>query len=204
MGGILIVESYIQLPADGAGKKVRTIQKIIAANPVQIEQQVADSLLNFQGAYTICLRIAGSASVGYQFLSFYNAAGSERILKIKGIKLMVDIGSVANQVLVTRTTSLGTGTSETAVKKNSAYSASVASISSVLTVNAALDKDVVGIAKGTTATLRLLDYVNWDAILERDQLVLREGEGIVVQQLSAGATTEFLSITVEWEEYTTS
>ena len=142
-------------------------------------------------------------NAGYQFLSLFNPNASGRILKIKSVKLMVNVGSVANLILVTRSTSLGTGTAQTAVKKNSAYSASVAGIASALTGNAGLDNNVIGVNKGTTANIKLLDYINWDAILERDQLVLRENEGVVIQQSVAGAATEFLVTTIEWEEYTT-
>ena len=195
--------SYVQLPVDGAGKKVRTVQKTVGADTVHVEQQVADSLLNFVGAYSICVRIAGSASAGYQHLSLLNPNASGKILKIKAIKLMVEIGSVANLIQVLRSSDLGTGTSQTAVKKNSAYVNSAASIRTALTGNATVTYPFLGVVKGTTATLRLLDYVNWDAILERDQMLLRENEGIVVRQSVAGAATEFLSVTVEWEEYVT-
>lgn len=197
-------ENYIQLPADQAGKKIRTIQKTISANTVHIEQQVADSYWNFIGAYTISLDIAGSTSAGRQFLSLLNPNASGRILKVKAIKIMVRIGSIANLIQVLRSSDLGTGTSQTAVKKNSTFSNSVASIRSALTVNATVSNPFLGVTKGITASIKLLDYVNWDAILERDQMVLRENEGIVVRQNVAGAATEFLGITVEWEEYTTS
>lgn len=196
-------ESFIQLPAEGAGKKVRTIQKTVGADTVHVEQQIADSYWNFVGAYTISLDIAGSVNAGYQFLSLLNPNASGKILKIKSIKLMVRIGSVANLIQVLRSSDLGTGTSQTAVKKNSAYAASVASIRSVLTTNATVTYPFLGIAKGVTASIKLYEYVNWDAILERDQLVLRENEGIVVRQNVAGAATEFLDITIEWEEYIT-
>lgn len=195
-------ESYIILPTDGAGKKVRTVSKSISAQTVYSEFQVEDSKLNFQGAYLMCLRIAGSASAGYQYLSVYNPSGSGRVFKFKYVTISVDTGSVANQIKVTRTTSLGTGTSQTATKKHSSFSASVSNVRSALSGNATLDKDVLGIAKPTTATFKLLDVDYTTTTLEDDQIVLREVEGLVIQQLSAGAVTEYLNITVEWDEFT--
>lgn len=198
-------ESYIQLPIEGAGKKVRATQKTVVAQTVFSEHVIADSVLNFIGAYTICLRIAGSTSALYQFLSLFNPAASGRILRIKAIRLTVDIGSVANQIKITRTNTLGTGTSQTPTKKDTSYAASIANVRSALTVNAGVVNDFIGVAKGTTATLKLLENLAYyDAKLQRDQIVLREGEGIVIRQLSAGAATEFLNTTIEWSEYTTS
>jgi hypothetical protein len=201
-------ESYIQLPTEGAGKKSRAIQKTISAQTVYSEYQIADSILNFKGSYVICLRVVGSTSANYQFLSLYNPAASGRIFKVKAVILIVDTGSIGpNQIRATRTTSLGTGTSQTAVKKDSTFSASVSSIVSALTGNAGLDRNILGMQKaGPTSpsgTYQLLNVNYKDATLEADQIVLREGEGIVIQQLSAGAISEYLFITIEWEEYTT-
>ena len=153
-------------------------------------------------SYVFCLRIVSSTSAGRQFLSLYNPTGSGRIFRIKSIVIIVDTGSVANQIKVTRTTSLGTGTTQTATKKDSAYSASVSNIRSALSGNATLDKNVLGVAKPVTTTYALLNINYKDSSLEDDQVVLREIEGIVVQQLSAGAATEYLTISIEWEEYT--
>lgn len=197
-----MAESYIILPVEGAGKKVRAVSKVVAAQTVYSEYQVADNKLNFVASYVFSLRVVGSTSAGRQFLSLYNPTGSGRIFRIKSIVIIVDTGSVANQIKVTRTTSLGTGTSGTAVKKDSAFSASASNICSALSANAALDNDVLGIAKPVTATYVLLNVNYKDSSLEDDQVVLREIEGIVVQQLSAGAATEYLTITIEWEEYT--
>jgi len=197
-------ESYIQLPADGAGKKSRTVSKSISPNTVYSEFQVEDSKLNFQGSYMMCLRIVASITAGYQFLSVYNPTASGRIFKFKSIIISVDTGSVANQIKVTRTISLGTGTSQTATKKDSNFSSSVSNIRSALSAGATLDKDVIGIAKPTTATFNLLNVDYTTVTLEDDQVVLREVEGLVIQQLSAGAATEYLNITVEWDEFTVS
>ena len=197
-------ETYVQLPPDAAGKKLRAVSKSISAQTVYSEYQVADYKLNFVGSYAICLRVVGSASASYQFLSLYNPSGSGRIFKIKAIIIVVDTGSVANQVRLVRTTSLGTGTSQSAVPKDSGFSASVSNIRSALSGNATLNKVVLGIAKPTTATYALLNANYKDASLEDDQIVLREVEGIVIEQLSGGAATEYLSITIEWDEYTAS
>lgn len=197
-----MAESYIQLPSDAAGKKTRAAQKTVAAQTVYSEYHVEDSRLNFRGSYVICLRIAGSVNAGYQFISLYNPNASGRIFKVKSITIAVDIGSVANQVKVTRTTGLGTGTAQTAVKKDSNFSASISNIVSALIANAALDKTVLGVAKPTTANYALLNVSYREVELEDDQIILREVQGVVVEQLSAGAATEYLSITIEWDEYT--
>lgn len=195
-------ESYIWLPTDGAGKKVRATQKTISANTVYSEQYIEDSKLNFIGGYLFSLRVVGSAVAARQFLHLYNPAASGVIVKVKGIIIVVDTGSVANQIKITRTTNLGTGTAQTPTKKFSSYPASAVNVRSAMTVNAALDNDVLGVAKPTTATYGLLNIQYKQYEIEDDQITLREGQGVVVQQLLAGAATEYLNITLEWDELT--
>lgn len=100
-------ESFLWLPPDSTGKKLRTYEKVVGANTVH-EQYVI--LAGFPTYYYLS---ASSAAVGPVIhLDLFNAVGSGVILKVRKLFLQVtyvaQVGTAAT-FTIDRTSAVGTG-----------------------------------------------------------------------------------------------
>ena len=102
-----MTESYIQLPADSTGKKLRTRQRVVGADTVEEQYSVAASLPTyyFWSGYS-----AGAANKIY--LDVFNASGSGKVLRLRKLFVQSTVAAVTGvgfQFDLDRTTAAGTG-----------------------------------------------------------------------------------------------
>jgi len=187
-------DSYIQLPADGTGKKLRTRQEVVGANTVET-QLVSSSALPTYYAWSGAQAFAANK----HFLSIFNVAGSGKVVRLKKIFVVnLQIGAVTGvlfQFDFRRTTAQSAGSAITAISMD--------------TQDAVPAQSVVAIAAGATITNSSLLFsqifsneenvaaqtnnapmtqagISWlPEGTEIKELVLRPGEGLTVQNITA-------------------
>jgi hypothetical protein len=202
-------ESYIQLPADSTGKKVRTIQKTIATNVVQSQFAIRDSKRAIAGAYSVVTpEITTTAVTNYRIASIWNPAASGKNIVIKRV-IVGNRCSAASAVNIIKLTFLtadvtGTDISANIAKKDSAFPASIALVKHTATQTGTLGSDVAAYAKISTASGSgelICDYYYANASVEGQEVILNADQGFVVQKLYAGDVDDRFTVTFEWEEY---
>lgn len=206
-------ESYIQVPADSSGKKVRTKERTVGANTVQ-EQQIWEVELPTYA-------VGSSASAGIAdaqnkvFAALYNGAGSGKIVKIREIWVMnsklAAVTGVGVEFDIDTINSAPTGgTTLTPQKMDSANSAVPAQIILMEAPSGGAAKvatlfpyfcsndEVIGTQFGAVLGNLLAVY---PAIAKECQdITLREGEGLQVKQITnttAGSHYVLIIFTLE-------
>lgn len=153
--------------------------------------------------------IAGSASSGYVYATFFNPSGSGRTAVIKRIAVRANAVTTANYVNLTvrRTTTASAGTqiaSNNIPRKNDNAATSTteiryANVTASLagtTDSRILGQSMPGVA-GQFHSVRDVTFAAGD-----EKLVLQTGEGIAIYQEAAGDVDQRITVYIEWEEVT--
>ena len=202
-------ETYIQAPADGAGKKLRAIQKTVSANTVLSECVIRDSKRAVLGAYSVVTpEITTTAVTNYRIASIFNPNGSGKTIVIKRI-IVSNRCNAASAVNIIKLTFLsadvtGTDISSSIAKKDSGFPASIAVVKHTAAQTGTLGNDVAAYAKVGTASGSaelICDYYYANASVEGQEVILNPNQGFVVQKLLAGDVDDRFTVVIEWEEY---
>ena len=216
-------ESIVQLPADGAGKSLRTRQRVIGAATVQEQVVITQSQRVETGVYVAhtgahVVQATAHATTGLAgFWWLTNPVGSAVLVALRRVEFMSQIGSVlatptSPRIVLERFvfTGTATGTAIVAAKRETTDAIQVSRLSS-----AATGMTVTGSAVGaavfaflTTAAATAAGAVaasagDWNPD-EDGQIVLAAGEGIVCRQPDAGtaADTRRFTTNIGIMEYT--
>lgn len=192
-------ESYIQLPPDSTGKKMRARERVIGANTVY-EQGVFQTA----PASYIALADAVTFAANKQKFSLLNGAGSGVVLNVQKLFLIDTQLATATGVMVRedvkRISTLSGGTAitpQTVDSDNPSLPAEViAATNGTVTEGALLfpltfNNDEVGATMGFP-TAQLLAGLNWiPEGNEIQSLRLREGEGFTIKQITSTTVGSF-------------
>jgi hypothetical protein len=192
-------ESFIQLPPDSTGKKMRARERVIGANTVY-EQGV------FQTAPATFIALADAVAFAQnkQKFALMNGAGSGVTLNVQKLFLInVQLSTVTGVMLredVKRITTLSGGTAitpQTMDSDNAALPAEVTCATNCTVTEGALmfpltfNNDEVGATQAFPNT-PLLAGLNWmPEGNETQSLRLREGEGFTIKQITNSAVGSF-------------
>jgi len=203
-----MAESYIQLPADAAGKKVRTIQKTILAQTVQSQMHVRDSRRDILGSYAVVTpEITTTAVTNYRIASIWNSNATKKIVIKRVIVSNRCAAASAVNVLQLRFLTAdvtGTDISANIAKKDSTDPASIATVKRTAAQTGTLGGVIAAYAKVTTASGSselICDYNMANQSVEEDEIILNQNEGLVVTKLLAGDVDDRFTVTFEWGEY---
>lgn len=202
-------ESFIQVPSDSTGKKVRTTQKVIGANTVQSQFMVRDSKRLILGAYAVVtpeITTAVAANTRIASITNPNASGKTVIIKRVIVSNRCAAASAVNIIKLSFIGSdvAGTDISANIAKKDSAFPASIAVIEHTCGVTGTLGADIAAYAKITTASGSaelICDYISAVDSIEGQEIILNANEAFVVQKLLAGDADDRFTIVFEWAEY---
>ena len=201
-------DSYIQLPPDGAGKKVRTVQKTISAQTVQSQFHVRDSRRAVAGSFSVVTpEITTTATANYRIASIFNTDATKKIvIKRVIVSNRCNAASLANMIQLQFLSADVTGTDISAniAKKDSADPASIATVKHTAGVTGTLAGVIVAYAKITVSsgTSELVcDYNMANQSVEEDEIMLNQNQGLVVTKLLAGDVDDRFTVVFEWEEY---
>jgi len=202
-------ESYIQLPPDGTGKRVRSIAKVIGGVEVHEEVMAIDRFpnRNILGKYiAVTPMMSGSTTSGYVYASLFNPATSGVYVAIRRLRPMVFAAAAAVyiQVSVFRITAASGGTLlpvSAICKKDTAFPDPKAEVRhSGVTVTSTGARVVSYVSPGAAGYVHLLaglvDYGDYD------ELILKPGEGVALIQEAAGDADFRVIFYVEWDEFT--
>lgn len=201
-------ESYIQVPVDAAGKKIRTIQKTVGANTVQSQCHIRDSKRAIVGAYAVVTpEVTTTLLANYQIATIFNADATKKIvIKRVIVSNRNNAASAVNIIKITFMSANSTGTDISAniAKKDSAFVASIANVRHTAANTGTLTLDVTAYAKVGTATGTaelVCDYNFANASVEGQECILNQNQGLCVQKLLAGDVDDRFTVVFEWEEY---
>lgn len=186
-------ESFVQLPQDGVGKKLRTRQRTIGANTVE-EQGVFLSAAESFVAYADAVVPAGNK----HHLSIFNGVGSGRVVKLRKL-FCVNLQSAAIsgglvRFDVKKTTAQSAGTALTAQKvdsNNANLPAQILVATAATITEGALLFPYMTLTEeqAVTQPLTIAMFQQFQNVLlespELQELTLREGEGMTVKQITA-------------------
>lgn len=220
-------ESIVQLPADGAGKSLRTRQRVIGAATVQ-EQYVlvgSEQVVSF-GGRAQTFRMPGRAgTTGQKLASIHNATGSAVMVRVN--RITVDLAMTAAKLVTVlppiirahRVTVLPSG--GTALAKVADDTAAISNASVTLLQDASADgTSGTALAATIPATSwlvqefapRLITAAGYEpadrlTFLEGEpDIILRPLEGAVVELVYNLATmnpiTDMWIVGFDWDEYT--
>jgi len=202
-------ESYIQLPPDSTGKKVRAISKTISGQTVYEEIQGIDKFPNrvIVGKYIVATpAVTGTTTANYVYATLFNPATSNVYIAVKKIYPLVFAAAAAVyiQVSVFRITSATGGTllASTAIaKKDTQFPSPKAEVRYAgVTVSNTGARITSFISPGAAGYVHFLGgMIEFN---DYDELILRPGEGIALIQEAAGDTDFRVILIVEWDEFT--
>lgn len=207
--GNKLSETYIQVPVDSTGKKLRAIQKSVSGNTVLSECLVRDSKRAVVGAYSVVTpEITTTVVTNYRIASIWNPNGSGKTIVIKRI-IVSNRNAAASAVNIIKLTFLtadvtGTDISANIAKKDSSFPASIAVVKHTAAQTGTLGNDVAAYAKVSTASGAaelVCDYYYANASVEGQEVILNPNQGFVVQKLLAGDADDRFTVVFEWEEY---
>jgi len=202
-------ESYIQLPPDSTGKRVRSIAKTIGGVEVHEEVTAIDKFpkRNIMGKYIgVTPAVTGSGTAGYVYATLYNPPTSNVYIAVRRLRPLVFAvaSAVYIQISVFRITSASGGTllPATAIaKKDTAFPDPKAEVRHAgVTVTSTGARVTSYITPGAVGQILfvggLVDYGDYD------ELILRPGEGVALIQEAAGSGNFRVIFYVEWDEFT--
>jgi hypothetical protein len=199
-------ESYIQVPPDSTGKKVRTIARTVGTDIVQDEVFVVGSPRWLIGVYQYASPVvSGSTTAGYVYHSILNPSTSNNLMAVR--RIVINWVTVAAAVYIEgalyRITAASGGTAfpATSVGKKDSYPTPTVDIRhsgvTVTLENKMFNLITPGAAGQTTGIFDLF----FDRDDGRSDIILRPGQGLALRQEAAGDTDFRVSIMVEWEEF---
>jgi len=200
-------ESYIQVPPDGTGKRVRSIQKTVGGVDVHEEVFVLGSPRRLVGVYQYASPVvSGSTTAGYVYHSFFCPATATRLVAVRRIWIhwVAVAAAVYIEGAVYRITAASGGTLRdvTAVaKKDTTYPDPVVELRDTgvtVTLAQKVFNFITPGAAGQTTGIHDLNFVRPDG---RSDFILRPGEGLCLRQEAAGDADFRVSWTIEWEEF---
>jgi len=222
-----MASSIIQLPADGAGKKLNTRERTIGANSVhdQIVIPVPDRVVTNTGLVTV-FRTLGNALTTQSIFSIENASGSAVLVGVRRLTVQMD----ATAVLITQVAqikafriSAGVSGGGTTLTKGQRHTTDAASASVVCRGATASDGGAATAITGTldvaaiwqqygmrlhTAVGQVLtpDNTVLPDICQDEPLILRANQAIVVQVQGVVTTgnpaTNHWLVNCVWDEFT--
>lgn len=212
-------ESFIRLPQDGIGRRVRSRQRTIGGNEVEEQYVLAlgsDRVVQSRwfahpGVFTVGAS-ADTGTAGRWYL--WNPTASAVLVAVRGIDFFTQHGSAlatptSPRIAIKRFTATGTpsGTAVTPAAQDSQQSAAAATLrlaSTGLTVtDGAVVTAFLPTAALTAASAAPPGVESWRPDVEYP-LILRAGEGIYCQQLDAGTTSDTRRYLTDliWDEFT--
>jgi hypothetical protein len=223
-----MADSYVQLPSDGSGKRMRTYKRGANANdphdPYVIP--VPDRIISNFGTVA-SFRTPGRAATDQKIFAISNANGSSILVAVKRLVLQLDATAVLTAVMpVARTyrcatTALSNGTTLTKQRLDTTYSASSSVVcwgdasadgtnsASALAVSAVGDPVWQQFSMRLhTAVGQVLAPDNFmiPASCEDVPLILQANEALVIRVDAAATTsnptTNHWWVQAAWEEYT--
>lgn len=193
-------ESYIQVPPNSTGSKVRTRSRVIGANTVH-EQAVYQAALPTYYA----LADAVTCAQNKQVISILNDTGSGKVVALKKLFIintqLSTVTGVALRSDVKRATAHSGGTVVTPASADSTNPAIPAQITvrtaatsvteSTLLFPLTYTNDEVG-ATQAFPTAQLMAGLNWfPEGAEVQEVRLREGEGLTIKQITNSSVGQF-------------
>lgn len=214
------VAAFAQLPLDSGntGKKMRTQSRVVGADTVHEHFFVPTSTRDTLGSYVahtgVNLVQATAQTFPAAFFWFINPVGNANKIAITAVEVISQLGSAlaaptSPRLLWALFTFTGTasGASITAAKLDSTYPAPTGSIrtaSTGLTITKVADSICsLPIASATAVGYSPPQMDEWFEDQERNQIVLRAGEGIAMYQPDAGTASDTRRIitTIKWDEF---
>ena len=214
------ITAFAQLPTDSGntGKKMRTQTRVIGADTVHehffVETSERDRIGGYIAHSGVNLVQATAQTFPAAFWWLINPVGNTTKIAITGIEIMSQMGSALVAVTSPRLliasftfTGAASGAVVTPGKLDSTYAATTASFrtaSTGLTITKVADL----LCSLPTASATAVGYAppmmdEWFETQEKNQIILRAGEGIAFYQPDAGTTadTRRLISTVKWDEF---
>ena len=200
-------ESFIQLPPDSTGKKVRAIEKVVGGSTVQEEVGVLGSPRKLAGAYQYTSPVvAGSTTAGYVYHSFFYPSTASKLVAVR--RIYIHWATVAAAVYIEgavyRITAASGGTSRPVTdvcKKDTSYpnpTIDLRDTGVTVTLGPKVINFITPGAVGQTTGIINLDFSRADG---RSDIILRPGQGLCIRQEAAGDADFRVSYTIEWEEF---
>lgn len=219
-------ESYVQLPTDSTGKKLRTRQRTVGANTVEEQFVIVQEhkVVSFRGRLATPIIPGRAGTTGQKIAAIWNAAGSPVIVEVGELRVdlyqtVIKAVTVAPPVVrIHRITAIPTnGTAGAKASKDTALSSSA----SVTTYqDASSDRTSSGTALTITIPAsnilseeyapRLITAVGYEVadrmnFLDGEGVTLRAGEGLAVELSYAAAgsnpITDMWTASIDWTEY---
>lgn len=192
-------ESFVQVPVDSTGKKLRTRQRTIGANTVE-EQYMALGADPTWWIWTGSLACAGNKL----FLSFLNNAGSGQVLRVRKLFLnnstLAAAAGVGIEFQVKRISAIVGGTAvvpnivdtaDTALTAVTCVHTATSATEGVILFSWYTNNDEIGLTGGfPQATIQALTSLLPEGP-EIKELVLNPGEGFCVKQITASTIGTF-------------
>ncbi len=220
-----MAESFVQLPADGAGKKLRTYNKDGAgASPGSHDQYVIPTTeRKVTGIYRAAsFRLPGAASSPTNLVTIQNTTGASSLVAVRRVAVDVAVSAATADLvqkyirlfIYTGVTPTG-GTLATKHKLDSTYAASQSNTeirfpasadgtASAIThalpsgnpaAQQAHPLAMTAVGQWVTDDLEIQPY-------DRPPLILRAGETLLVAMIGNSATDRHYVVKVIWEEFT--
>jgi hypothetical protein len=199
-------ESFIRLPDDSTGKRARSIQKTISGNQVHDEVVAISSPRFLVGSYSYTSPIiAGSTAAPYVYLSFFYPSSATNLVAVRRINIRhtTVAAAVYIEMALYRITAASGGTARAVADVNK---------NDTNYPNPTIDIRDTGVT--VTLAQKIFNYISPGAVGQflnydlyfikpenRDDLILRPGQGIALRQEAAGDTDFRISWTIWWEEF---
>jgi hypothetical protein len=219
-----MAESFVQMPADSTGKKLRTYDKGAPGHD-QYVIPTSEKLISCRG-YAASFRIPGRAgTTGQKIFAIHNATGSSKLVEVN--KLSVDVAqtvvkaitSPAALIRVWRFTAVPTnGTAcpkvlgDTTLTSNASVTcwmdASADGTSSASALTVTLPANNIITQEFAPRFITAVGYEETDRIhyFEEGSITLRALEGVCVfldyTNALSNPTTDHWSVNCQWDEYT--
>ena len=193
-----MAETFIQLPPDSTGKKLRTRDRVIGANTVHEQAVYQSSLPTF---YALADNVAFAANKHH--IALMNAAGSGKVVSIRKLfhinLALTAITGVAIRFDVKRATAVSAGTAITPVSCDSddtLPSGITVATGATVTEGALLYPVTTQNDEITAANTAVANYLAMMINLQPEgpeikELRLRPGEGMTVKQITSSTVGTF-------------
>jgi len=201
------VETFIQVPPDSTGKKIRCIEKTVGGNVIEEEVFVIGSTRKLIGAYQYASPVvAGSTTAGYVYHSFFYPSTASNLIAVRRINInwVAVAAAVYIEGALYRITAASGGTARpvTAVaKKDSNYpdpTIDLRDTGVTVTLAQKVFSFITPGAAGHLTGIHNIDFIRPDG---RSDFILRPGEGLCLRQEAAGDADFRVSYVIEWEEF---